>query len=50
VEPGTDHVIKMFIPDRETREVDSGHWVQLDQRDEFYDILKSWVDRIDNME
>jgi len=46
VVPGTDQVMKMFIPELETVEVDSGHWLQLDKRDEFNEILKNWVDKI----
>jgi pimeloyl-ACP methyl ester carboxylesterase len=47
VVPGTDQMMKMFILDLETVEVDSGHWVQLEKRDEFDEILKYWVDEVE---
>ena len=50
VAPGTDQMMKMLITDLETVEVDSGHWVQLDKRDEFNEILKGWVDKADGRE
>jgi soluble epoxide hydrolase / lipid-phosphate phosphatase len=47
VAPGTDQMMKMLISELDTVEVDSGHWVQLDKRNEFNEIIKGWVEKVE---